>query len=333
MASELWVSRVDGRGVAALATDGRVEELDLEEDHDVRPGAIFLGRVGRHLPDQGVFVDVGGGVDAFLRSRAEGTPLVQVRRAATAGKGPRVSRDLVLAGRLAVFRPGSGQTTPRTAAQGVPPERVEAEVEGLRRRWQRLQERAAASTAPALIEAAPPFPVGVVRDLPPGVSRIVVEEPGWRERIVTAFGEVDPELGGRIEVGAEPRVADALRRALDPRVELRSGGFLLIEHTAACVTIDVNSGAGSRSEANLEAAGAIPAEIRLRRLAGTIVVDFIGREEPTVWKQVVERLEAGCRRRRCRARVAAIGAGGLVQLRRRRERGPLDEQGLSPSAS
>ena len=132
----------------------------------------------------------------------------------------------------------------------------------------------------------------------------------------------------------QQEVDDELTRALGSRVELKSGGHLVIEQTEAMTTVDVNTGAylGKHSleetvfRTNLEAAQVLPRQLRLRNLGGIIVVDFIDMEDEEHRRQVLRALEKACEGDPARIRIEGFSSLGLVQMSRKRTRESLIQQ-------
>jgi Rne/Rng family ribonuclease len=317
---------------AGLLEDGRLLDMDVAEE-GASLGAICLGRVRRVDPDlDGAFVDCGLGADAFLGARdaraltgatrsapiraqvSEGQAvLVQVRRAALGGKGPRVSTDIALPGLLLVHQPRQGgiRLTPELArleqAQGqqaraqalfpaggfsLRPAALHAsdgelldEARRLGRRWAEIEARAGGSRP--LLVAPPPEPLQrlLLERFDPGLERIVLAD---RPLLLQARRWLEQALPRRLE-GFAARLehlpdafeatgaAAQLEVALGQEVALPGGGSLLIESTAALTAIDVN-GAGRPLETDLAAAGEIARQLRLRRIGGIVVIDFVDLE-------------------------------------------------------
>jgi len=283
------------------------------------------------------------------------TLIVQVRREAHAGKKARVTAKLELAGKYMTVRPygkgvavsrrieieserlrladwardAGGRVLLRTAAAGVP-ERVLQEERGvLTRRVERLTRGAREGTAPCRLESGP----GVVRQLildyaGRGLQRVLVETD-------TDFATAAETLGTNVPVkrhdGPSPLIHavgiwNAAQQALKPRLQLPSGATLAIERTEALWAIDVNAaavrgpgGGGPTVRAiNREAAGRIAAEIRLRDIAGTILIDFLTSVKDADRDAVSERLRQALRFDRRYLRVSGWTGLGLCELARRR---------------
>jgi len=227
----------------------------------------------------------------------------------------------------------------RTLGESAGEDELRADLDYLRQLWSAVQERAAAATPPALLYQDLSRAQRVVRDMASAdTPRGVV---GSRENIqkLAAFAEAYmPKVRGRIEhySGERPlfdlyNVETEIERALSRRVELKSGGTLVIDQTEAMTTIDVNTGGfvGSRNfddtvfKTNLEAAQAIARQLRLRNLGGIIIVDFIDMESDEHRAAVLDELKRALARDRTRMTVSGFTALGLVEMTRKRTRESL----------
>ena len=231
----------------------------------------------------------------------------------------------------------------RTAAEGASASRLCADFRTLLDRWQQVQAHCRAAPAPAtLVFEELPLPVRAVRDLvDPTVAAIVVNHDATFERLNRYVAAWLPALCGRVRryAGEAPLFAaagveNAIHRALDRRVPLATGGHLVIEHTEAMTTIDVNSGTRLASaslqttalQTNLHAARAIPRQLRLRNIGGIIVVDFIDMEDPAHREQVMAALLDAASDDPARFRASGFSPLGLVEISRRRVRETLLRQ-------
>jgi len=308
--------------------------------------------------------------------------LVQVSKDPIASKGARLTTHLALASRFLVLMPfdnhvGVSQRIEeegererlrgvteaararhevghlgcivRTAAEGVPAQQIDTDLQLLLRIWQRVDERAKASSTPALVYEELPIHTRVIRDLAgPEMKTIQIDERHTYERVRAFAEQFVPEFLPRIQLYDETvplfdrhGVEDEIDRALSRRVSLRCGGHLIIEQTEAMTTIDVNTGGfvGVRNledtvfRTNMEAAAAIPRQLRLRNLGGIIVVDFIDMTEEEHQRQVLRALEKTCEGDPGRIRISAISALGLVEMSRKRTRESLARQLCRPCAA
>jgi Rne/Rng family ribonuclease len=369
-----------GAGVlGCLMEDGRLIDVAIEEENGGFRERLFLGRVRAVEPAlDAAFIDLGCGEPALLSGRdarfatgaARGTPiarqlaegeavLVQGRREASGGKGPRVSADLALGGSLLVLRPRRadiGLSARLSAAPDAPSQRSRAETlfaEGgivlrsaarevgdaalmeeagrLRALWREIEARAGRSRAPACVHEAPPPIERLLTGLAgPGVDRIVVCDHGAFLKARHHLERSAPLLRERLELapdalsasGAEEQLEEALARA----VPLAGGGRLIIEATAALIAIDVDGGVRAALEADLEAAGEIARQARLRRLGGTIVVDFVDlpsrRDQARLHSALRHAFEADP----LPVDISPMNASGLIVIGRRRAGATLAEQ-------
>ena len=227
----------------------------------------------------------------------------------------------------------------RTAAEHVGADSLEADLRLLRRIWQRISKRAQGTSVPGLVFEELPLHTRVIRELAGAETQaILIDDLPTFTRIRSYVEEFIPDYADRLQHYAERRplferhgVEDELQRALQPHVNLKSGGSLVIEQTEAMISIDVNTGAylGGHSleetvfRANLEAAQAIPRQRRLRNLGGIIVIDFIDMQEEEHQRQVLRALEKACESDPARTFVDGFSSLGLVQMSRKRTRASL----------
>ena len=292
--------------------------------------------------------------------------LVQVMKEPTSSKGPRLTGNITLPGRYIVLMPyGRGVNLSRrirseaernrlralavlikpagmgvlvrTEAEGKAEEAVIEDLESLQKQWEAIQQEANSTRAPALLDREDDFIQRVLRDMySSDVNRIVVDTSGGVKRVkqhlLTWSGGKAPE-GVLIDYHNDRqtildyfRVNAAIREALKPRVELPSGGYIIIEPTEALTVIDVNSGSFTRSATaretvlwtNCEAATEIARQLRLRNLAGVIIVDFIDMDTRKDQLQVLEHFNKQLRADKARPQIAQLSELGLVELTRKR---------------
>lgn len=356
-----------GEARAARLESGRLVEVGFAEDDDPLD-RIALGRVVRVDPDlDAAFVDLGAALPGYLDgARAAGVHegqavIVQVTRAPTPGKGPRLSTDIALIGNHLILRPGrKGVTlsarlarTPdrktllararrlflesgvvlRTAAAGATDDDLLREANDLRSNWRQIGDRAASASAPVWVDARDPSALRVLAGwLRPAPDRILVGEPATLARVRLWLERTAPELVPRLERQVDPfeatGAADQLQAALEPEVPLRGGGRLIIEPTAALVAIDVDGGARRSLDVDLEAADEIARQVRLRALGGTIVIDFVDLAEASARQRVDRALRRAFEADPEPVRIWPMGPQGLVQISRRR-RGPSLQERLT----
>jgi len=228
----------------------------------------------------------------------------------------------------------------RTAAEGASAEQLAADLAYLERLWAHVRDTSLHSSAGQLIHADLALPLRVLRDeLAPGVKRVLVDDADEHARMLQFARDFIPDAESRIELyaGARPifdlhAVDEDINRALDRKVTLKSGGYLVIDQTESMTTIDVNTGGyvGYRNledtifRTNLEAAVAIARQLRLRNLGGIIIIDFIDMEDEAHRRQVVEALQRALAGDRAQTQIASLSPLGLVEMTRKRTRDSLE---------
>ncbi|PXY22027.1 translation initiation factor IF-2 N-terminal domain-containing protein [Prauserella flavalba] len=230
----------------------------------------------------------------------------------------------------------------RTASEGISEEELARDVRRLKAQWEVIKEKADSSTgsgkkssAPVLLYEEPDLLVKVVRDLfTEDFAKLEVQGPTAWETIHAYVEHVAPDLTDRLkryvgngDVFAEHRIDEQLTKALDRKVWLPSGGYLVIDRTEAMTVIDVNTGkftgsGGNLEETvtrnNLESAEEIVRQLRLRDIGGIIVIDFIDMVLESNRELVLRRLTECLGRDRTRHQVAEVTSLGLVQMTRKR---------------
>ncbi len=255
-------------------------------------------------------------------------------------------RELIAAARTELGEPAG--FIARTAAESVDNRAIMTDLKLLSRIWRRVLEKRSAIDSPQCVYQEIPLHVRIVRDLAgPTLSVVRIDEQQTYERVKEYVDEFMPEVADRVQRYADARplferfgLDDELARALHKKVALRCGGYLIIEQTEAMVTIDVNTGGylgGDNLEetvyrTNLEAAQAIPRQLRLRNLGGIIVIDFIDMSDPEHQRQVLRALEKACQADPARMRIEGFSSLGLVQMSRKRTRVSLVQQMCEPCA-
>jgi ribonuclease G len=303
---------------------------------------------------------------------AEGQPLmVQVVKDPIGTKGARLSTQISIAGRLLVYLPQDShigisqriedeterkllreklqQLLPpeerggyiiRTVAESATDAELANDVAYLRRLWGYIRERAQTSHAPSLLHQDLSLAQRVLRDFiheDPG--RIVVDSRETFARLQAFATDYVPKAAAKIEhyAGERPlfdlfNVEEEIEKALARRVELKSGGYLIVDQTEALTTIDVNTGGyvGLRNfddtifKTNLEAAQVIARQLRLRNLGGIIILDFIDMQNPDHRAAVLAELNKALARDRTKITVNGFTQLGLVEMTRKRTRESLE---------
>ncbi len=234
----------------------------------------------------------------------------------------------------------------RTAAEGVPVEALAADMLFLRRLWDLVRLRATTARPGELVHEDHPLHVRVLRDLlGPSVDRVQVDAPAAHAGMLEFARTFMPESEAKVQLYTGPRpifdlysIDDEIGRALERKVPLKSGGYLMLDQTEAMTTIDVNTGAfvGHRNledtifRTNLEAAVAIARQLRLRNLGGIIIVDFIDMQDPEHRNQVLQALNQATTGDHARMRISSVSALGLVEITRKRTRESLEHMMCRP---
>ncbi|MBI5660442.1 MAG: ribonuclease G [Nitrosomonadales bacterium] len=296
--------------------------------------------------------------------------LVQVIKDTIGSKGARLSTQISIAGRLLVYLPqeshigvsqriendverevlrgrlqqllpdghGGGYII-RTMAESASDRDFLADVEYLDKLWNSLRERAKTAPAPSLLYQELDICLRVLRDfVNEDTGRILVDS---RETYLRMAAFARDYIAGSAErlghyAGERPlfdlyAVEDEIERALSRRVDLKTGGYLIIDQTEALTTVDVNTGGfvGGRSfddtifKTNLEATHVIARQLRLRNLGGIIICDFIDMDSPDHRCAVLEEFKKALARDRTRITVNGFSALGLVEMTRKRTRESL----------
>ncbi len=288
--------------------------------------------------------------------------LVQVMKEPTGTKGPRLTGNLALPGRYLVLQPhGQGVNISRrinaegernrlralgvlvkppgagllirTEADGINEELLIDDLEALLKQWEAIQQAADTATPPVLLNRDEDFIHRVLRDhIGPNLNRVVVDDHNAVERIKGFLAQDGPDI--QVEAHSEYtellehyRVNKAIHDALQPRVDLPSGGYVIIEPTEALTVIDVNSGSFTRSAnaretvlwTNCEAAIEIARQLKLRNIGGVIIIDFIDMESRRDQLQLLEHFTAAVLNDSARPQIAQLTELGLLELTRKRQ--------------
>ncbi|HEX5910673.1 MAG TPA: Rne/Rng family ribonuclease [Thermoleophilaceae bacterium] len=290
--------------------------------------------------------------------------LVQAIKDPLKTKGPRLSMQLSIAGRYLVYVPqgegvgvsrrledkerdrlrkaakglelGDGGAIIRTAAQGAKKADFEREIKYLHKLHDVLTQRSEEATAPAMVFQEADLSVRVVRDIfSKQFERAIVDDPGQHQRLQSFFSRTAPELLERLDLYEDPKpslferygIDREIRSTLRKRVDLPSGGYLIIDYAEAGTVIDINSGSftgrgkGARLEdtitkTNLEAAEEVVRQLRLRDIGGIIVIDFIDMSRAKNRDAVLKVLRKALDEDRTKTYVVEISPLGLVEMTR-----------------
>ena len=222
----------------------------------------------------------------------------------------------------------------RTAAEAASPEDLIGDMAYLHRLSQSIHERIARVQAPAVVYQDLPLFIRTIRDLiRPQTEKVRIDSRESHQRVMEFVEEFVTEFADKVEYypGERPifdlySVEDELQKALSRKVQLKSGGYVIIDQTEAMTTIDINTGAfvGHRNleetifKTNLEAARAISRQLRLRNLGGIIIIDFIDMEDPEHQRQVHRMLEKMLERDHAKTKITGVSELGLVEMTRKR---------------
>lgn len=293
--------------------------------------------------------------------------LVQVMKEPTGSKGPRLTGEVSLPGRYLVLMPyGKGVSLSRriknenernrlralaillkpagmgvlvrTEAEGKGEDAIIEDLEFLKKQWEKIQQEANTLSPPALLNRDDDFIQRVLRDMySDDVNRIVVDSDDAVRRVkrqLSNWGSGKHPHGLLIESHRDSRpildyfrVNAAIKEALKPRVDLPSGGYIIIEPTEALTVIDVNSGSFTHSATsretvlwtNTEAAIEIARQLKLRNIGGVIVVDFIDMDSRRDKLKLLEHFNRVLQADKARPQIAQLSELGLVELTRKRQ--------------
>ena len=244
---------------------------------------------------------------------------------------------------------GNGGYIVRTAAHRAPPEALRADMLYLARLWDHVRQEQLRVSSSTLVHADLPLGARMLRDeLGSDVRRVLVDATEEYARLRQFASAFMPEMVERIEQysGTRPLfelhgVEEEIARALDCKVQLKSGGYIVIDQTESMTTIDVNTGAfvGHRNaedtvfRTNLEAAVAIARQLRLRNLGGIVIIDFIDMEAADHRGQLLAAFQAALSSDRAQNQVALGAPLGLVAMTRKRTRESLEHLMCEPCPS
>lgn len=234
----------------------------------------------------------------------------------------------------------SGGFIVRTAAEGIEREMIETEIDFLRRLWRSIEQRIKTASSATMVYQDLPLSLRTLRDLVRSeVEKVRVDSPATLETMREFASEFVPEgvelleyYGGERPIFELYNVEDEIQKALGRKVQLKSGGYLIIDQTEAMTTIDVNTGAfvGNRNleetifKTNLEAASSLARQLRVRNLGGIVIIDFIDMTDLEHQRQVLRTLEKALERDRARTTISTVSELGLVQMTRKRSRESLE---------
>jgi len=290
--------------------------------------------------------------------------LVEVTKDPMGGKGARLTQEISLPGRYVVLVPknpdvfGISRRLPdterrrlkdilkkvkpaehglivRTAADGADAEDLQADLERLAAEWAAIEKSAKKGKAPRLLHEEPELTVRVVRDLftEGEFKEMVTDSPAIYERVTSYLQDVAPDLvpkvrmhEGKLPVLETYHVTEQIHKALERKVWLPSGGYIVIDRTEAMTVIDVNTGKHvgkanleeTVTKTNVEAAEEVARQLRLRDIGGIIIVDFIDMLLERNKDRVVQTLKTAMAADKTRSQVFDISPLGLLEVTRKR---------------
>lgn len=377
MPQQIIISSAPEEVRMGLLDNGILQEFLVERAMSAHlVGSIFLGRVSNVVKGiQAAFIDIGLAQNAFLYLRdskdlTEGASvMIQITKDPRGTKGPTASREITFPGHYAVlfpfadyigisrkitdeternrlhavaeaYKPEGMGIVLRTEAEGMEPEILKEDIEGLVAEWNIVAARAKLAKAPSFLHRELDLSVRMVRDyFTKDVKEIVTDNPVTFQRIRSLLSRMKgtEETVLRLWEGSEDvfsafGLGETLASMADRRVELPGGGYLIIDHTEAMTVIDVNSGSysGKNSledtimEINRKAAREIAHQLRLRDIGGIIVVDFIDMHSEENRQEVLSVLEAAFVGDKMRPRVQDITVLNLVEITRKKSRQNLE---------
>ena len=234
----------------------------------------------------------------------------------------------------------------RTAGESRTKAEIKRDYEYLMRLWENVRTLTLQSTAPALVYEEGSLIKRSVRDLyNKDIDEVIVSgDDGYREAkdfmrmLMPSHAKVVQPYRDSVPIFVRTGIEAQLDRMLQPQVTLKSGGYLIINQTEALVAIDVNSGRSTREHSieetalhtNLEAAEEVARQLRLRDLAGLIVIDFIDMEENRNNRAVEKRLKDHLKNDRARIQLGRISHFGLMEMSRQRIRASVLESTMKP---
>lgn len=401
MKQQLLIDETVGECRTALIEDGEVVELNIDRaDHRSKIGNIFVGRVESVTKAlQAAFVEMPDGLPGFLSFHEAGAlrsesgrgaqriesivhegqwVVVEAIRDTIGDKGPRLTTQIALPGRLLAYRPfkagitvssrihdkrerehlrkttaaatahvKTGGFIVRTMASGAGDGQLRQEADQLVAEWIALEKQARNPQEPSCLRQEIGPVERALRDWAgPEIDRIAVDGRPLFNQARKYLEAHLPSLVEGVEVYTGPGslfeefgVETAIDQALDSRIDLPKGGWIMIEHTEALTAIDVNSGDNmgetdreqTALSTNLGALSPLVAQLRLRDVGGMILIDFIHMADRANRQKVLTALEDALKRDRAPGQLLGWSRMGLMELTRKRSRKPLDDFLAAPA--
>lgn len=239
------------------------------------------------------------------------------------------------------IRPRDMGVIVRTAAEGKDIKDLKGDMDYLKRLWSNIKAKQKTGKAPRIIYKDMNLLSRIIRDtFTSEVSEFYVNTSYGYEKVSELASLISPTLKDRINLymGQEDifeyfNIESEIERALKRKVWLKSGGYIIIDHTEALTSIDVNTGkfVGTKNledtvvKTNLEAAREIAKQLRLRNIGGIIIIDFIDMDSSEHKKMIIDKLKTELKKDKTKANVLGITNLGLVEMTRKKERHCLNE--------
>lgn len=340
----------------------RIEELEQllmqeEEDTELSPEAMSPQELSDHQRPP---------IEDLLVEGQE--IMVQVAKSPIGTKGARVTSHISLPGRFLVLMPTSTHIgisrkiedpvektrlkeevlhlrndncgyIVRTAAEGIESDKFSSDMRFLKNVWENIQRRYRTAPVPCLLHQELNLSLRAVRDLLiHEAESLVIDSAGGHKKTLEFLDVYMPSLKDNVSLYEEPEpIFDAyniegdITRALRKKIWLKSGGYIVIEHTEALVAIDVNTGryVGKQNleetilKTNLEAVKEIAYQVRLRDIGGIIIIDFIDMQKRSNQEKVFHELKEAFKKDRSKTHILPMSEMGLIQMTRKRNKKPL----------
>ena len=359
---EHYVARSDRQSLVGNVYVGKVRnvlpgmEAAFIDFGEGKNGVLYAGDVNYKE------FDLNGKPKRIENALKSGDPvLVQVVKDAMGHKGARLTNQISLAGRYLVLAPDEsvrgisrrlpdeerrrlreivGDLRPegtgiivRTAAEGATRDDIKGDIDRLKRTWEQIDADRGTASAPSLIYREPPLVIRVIREhFTKDFRRLLIDDPEIYQQVLDYLTGTEADLLEKVKLYEDElalferyHVEDQLRKALDRKVWLPSGGHLVIDRTEALTVIDVNTGrfVGTTNleetvlQNNLESAEEIARQLRLRDIGGIIVIDFIDMEDIKHQDAVLLRLREHLAKDKTRTQVFDVSHLGLVEMTRK----------------
>lgn len=224
----------------------------------------------------------------------------------------------------------------RTVAQGQDEKAIEDDLRDVLRKWEKILDKLETAKPPSLLHRDLDMTESLIRDLfAKNYERVLVDDPKMYRQLKSYVGQIAPEMAqnvhqykGKKHIFDQMGIAEDINSIFNPRVRMKSGGYLIFEQTEAMYVVDVNSGpyaAKARQEdnslkTNLDAAREIAKQLRLRDIGGIIVVDFIDLRDEKNRKKIYDELKKEFRKDPAKTNMLGMSDFGLVQITRQRIR-------------